>query len=107
MRMIKRVALAVAAAGGILGGAAGPALASTTSAHPACSTPATHLTGGHTTLTTAPGIAAALLSHGIVPLATLPGTEGVSTPKSGVAVTFAFPVTGGSVNLKKLTGTIG
>jgi hypothetical protein len=65
------------------------------------------LTGGQTTLTTAPGIAAALLSHGIVPLATLPGTEGASAGTSGIAVTFSFPVTGGSVNLKQLTGTIG
>jgi len=40
-----------------------------------------------------------------VPLATLPATEGVST-SGGVAVKFAFPVTGGSVNLKKLTGAV-
>jgi hypothetical protein len=41
-----------------------------------------------------------------VPLATLPGTEGAAISKSGIAVTFTFPVTGGRVNLKQLTGTI-
>ena len=44
------------------------------------------LTGGHTSVTTAPGIATALLGHGIVPLATLPGTEGAEVGSSGVAV---------------------
>ena len=57
-------------------------------------------------MTTAPGIATALLSHGIVPLAVLPGTEGASISSSGVAVTFTFPVTGGWVNLDTLHGTI-
>jgi Htaa protein len=105
MRMFKRLAVAGAVTGVLLGSAAGVASASTASARPASST--VHLTGGDTSLTTAPGIAAALLSHGIVPLATLPATEGASTSSSGVAVKFAFPVTGGSVNLKQLTGTIG
>lgn len=63
--------------------------------------------GGQTSVVTAPGLAATLLGHGIVPLATLPGTEGAATGKSGIAVKFTFPVTGGSVNLKQLTGTIG
>src|SRR5579875_3694287 len=104
MRMFRRFAVAVAAAGILLGTGAGVASAATASS-PACSS--VHLKGGETSLTTAPGIAAALLSHGIVPLATLPGTEGASVGKSGVAVQFGFPVTGGSVNLKQLTGTIG
>jgi hypothetical protein len=64
------------------------------------------LTGGDTSVTTAPGIAAALLSHGIVPLAVLPGTEGVSAGGGNVAVTFTFPVTGGWANLATLHGTI-
>ena len=41
-----------------------------------------------------------------MPLATLPGDRGSVDGQSGVAVRFAFPVTGGSVNLKQLTGTI-
>jgi Htaa len=64
------------------------------------------LTGGDTSVTTAPGIAAALLSHGIVPLAVLPGTQGASISGGNVAVTFTFPVTGGWVNLATLHGTI-
>ena len=64
------------------------------------------LTGGETTVTTAPGIATALLGHGIVPVATLPGTEGASIGSGGVAVRFTFPVTGGWLNAGKLTGTI-
>lgn len=110
MRTFKRLAVAVAAAGVFLGSAAGVASASTTASPAArqhCASSVVHLTGGQTTLTTAPGIAAALLSHGIVPLATLPATEGAETLSGGVAVRFAFPVTGGSVSLKQLTGTIG
>jgi len=107
MRMFKRLAVAVAAAGIVLGTTAGVASASTTGAHrEGGTTSVVRLTGGQTTLTTAPGIAAALLGHGIVPLATLPATEGVKTVSGGVAVRFAFPVSGGRVNLKQLTGTI-
>jgi hypothetical protein len=107
MRMIKRLAMAASVTALFLGSAAGVASAATASARPQCPVPAVRLTGGQTSVTTAPGIAAALLGHGIVPLATLPGTEGASVGKSGVAVTFSFPVTGGSVNLTQLTGTIG
>ena len=96
MRMFKRLAVAGAVTGVLLGSAAGVASASTATARPACST--VRLTGGDTSLTTAPGIAAALLSHGIVPLATLPATEGASTSSGGVAVKFAFPVTGGAID---------
>jgi Htaa len=105
MRMFKRLAVTAVAAGMLFGGAAGVASAATSPAHGGPGH-VVHLSGGQTSLTTAPGIAAALLGHGIVPLATLPGTEGASVGKSGVAVTFAFPVTGGSVNLKQLTGTV-
>ncbi len=107
MRMFKRLGVAAAAAGILLGTTAGVASASATETHPHCPAPSVvRLTGGQTTLTTAPGIAAALLGHGIVPLATLPGTEGAESVSGGVAVRFAFPVTGGSVNLKQLTGAI-
>jgi len=64
------------------------------------------LTGGDTSVTTAPGIAAALLGHGIVPIATLPGTQGARIGGGGVAVRFTFPVTGGWLNAAKLRGTI-
>jgi hypothetical protein len=65
-----------------------------------------HLRSGATAVTTAPGIAAALLTHGIVPLATWPGSQSVQSPASGPAVRFTFPVTGGRVTLSPLGGTI-
>ena len=58
-------------------------------------------------MTTAPGLAGVLLKNDIVPIATLPGTAGAGSGAGGVFVQFTFPVTGGSVNLTKLTGTIG
>jgi hypothetical protein len=65
-----------------------------------------HLKGGSTAVTTAPGIAPALLKNGIVPLATSPGTQSVLVPKSGPAARFTFPVTGGRVTLSPLGGQI-
>jgi len=62
--------------------------------------------GGHTTVTTAPGIADALISHHIIPTAIPPGTEHVRHTKSGVIVKFRFPVTGGKVSLNPLGGNI-
>jgi hypothetical protein len=103
MRAFKRVAAAAMAAGLFLG------VGGAVTASAAATAPAWHrarLTAGDTSVTTAPGIAAALLGHGIVPLAVLPGTEGASVGSSGVAVTFRFPVTGGWVNLSTLHGSI-
>jgi hypothetical protein len=103
MRMFQRVA-AVAMVAGLVAGAGGAASASAATRAPE-SSHQVWLTGGDTSVTTAPGIAAALLGHGIVPLATLPGTEGAST-RGGVAVRFTFPVTGGWLNASTLHGTI-
>ena len=64
------------------------------------------LRSGATAVTTAPGIAAALLKNGIVPRATWPGRESVLSLTSGPAVRFTFPVTGGRVTLSPLGGTI-
>jgi hypothetical protein len=102
MHMFKRLAVAASAAAILLGAAAGTASAA--SAAPAA--PGVWLTGGQTSVTTAPGLAGALLKHDIVPIATLPGVEGAGSGAGGVYVRFAFPVTGGKVNLAKLTGTI-
>ena len=102
MRMFKRVAIIATMAGLV----AGPvAAASSASASTATRSAQVRLTGGETTVTTAPGIATTLLGNGIVPIATLPGTEGAQLG-GGVAVRFAFPVTGGWLNTAKLTGTI-
>jgi hypothetical protein len=103
MRVFKRVA-AIALAAGLLTGAGGVTAASATTAAPHWKQ--VWLTGGSTSVTTAPGIATALLSHGIVPLAVLPGTEGASISGGNVAVKFTFPVTGGWVNLATLHGTV-
>jgi hypothetical protein len=100
MRAFRRLAVLVAAAALFLAPVAGAASASATPAHQV------RLTGGHTSVTTAPGIAAALLGHGIVPIATLPGTEGAQIGAGGVTVRFTFPVTGGWLNASQLSATI-
>ena len=94
MRVFKRVAAVAMVAGLFIGPVVGAASASASTQSPARPSQV-WLTGGDTSVTTAPGIAAALLGHGIVPIATLPGTEGASIGSGGVAVKFTFPVTGG------------
>jgi hypothetical protein len=96
----------VAAIAGLAGGATTAASAATSHGAGAHAAAAVHLRGGATAVTTAPGIAPALLKHGIVPLATAPGTESVLFPKSGPAARFTFPVTGGSVTLSPLGGKV-
>jgi hypothetical protein len=108
MRVFKRVAVIGVLAGLVIGPVA---LTTSASAAPGGTRAAqqahqVRLTGGDTSVTTAPGIAAALLGHGIVPVATLPGTEGARIGSGGVVVRFTFPVTGGWLNAAKLTGTI-
>ena len=104
MRVFKRVA-AVAMVAGLFAGAGGAASAAAATRAPEWNH-GVRLTGGATSVTTAPGIAAALLGHGIVPLATLPGTQGAQIGASGVAVRFTFPVTGGRLNAATLHATI-
>ena len=103
MRRFKRVAAVVMAAGLFIGPMTATASAATRAPDRSSQV---WLTGGDTSVTTAPGIAAALLGHGIVPLATLPGTQGAQIGGGGVAVRFTFPVTGGWLNAAKLRGTI-
>jgi hypothetical protein len=105
MRMFKRLAVTVAAAGVLLGGAAGVVSAATVHGQVATA-PVQHVTGGQTTLTTAPDLAETLIEHGIVPLATLPATQGASTGTGGLGVQFTFPVTPSVIGLAHLTGTI-
>jgi hypothetical protein len=96
----------VAAIAGLASGATTTVSAATSHGAGAHAAAAVHLRGGATTVTTAPGIAPALLKNGIVPLATAPGTESVLFPKSGPAARFTFPVTGGSVTLSPLGGKV-
>jgi hypothetical protein len=105
MRGFRYLAVVIAIAG-LAGSAATAASAATSHGTGAQATTAVHLQGGATAVTTAPGIAPALLKNGIVPLATSPGTESVLFPKSGPAARFTFPVTGGAVTLSPLGGNI-
>ena len=81
MRILTHQVIA-AMAGLVTGPVAGAASASAAARSPASGSQV-RLTGGDTSLTTAPGIAAALLGHGIVPIATLPVTEGAKIGGSG------------------------
>jgi hypothetical protein len=103
MRTFQRLATAVTAAALLTLSVAAAAPAAT--AHQAAGH-ATTVRGGHTTVTTAPGIAAALIGHHIIPGAIRPGTERIRHTKSGVVVKFRFPVTGGQVSLNPLGGRI-
>jgi len=105
MRLFKRVMVIVMMAALVSGPVAASASASAAPRVPE-GTHQVRLTGGDTSVTTAPGIAGALLGHGIVPIATPPGTEGARAGSGGVAVRFTFPVTGGWLNAAKLSGTI-
>lgn len=107
MRGFRYLAAATAVAGLLAG--PGAAVASAASSRPAtvqATAAGVHPRGGATTVTTAPGIAAALLKNGIVPRATKPGHESVLSRKNGPAVRFRFPVTGGRVTLSPLGGKI-
>jgi hypothetical protein len=100
MRLFRSLAVfaAVSASAGLL-------LASGASAASAKSGGSVHLRGGHTTVVTGKGIASALLSNGIAPLATSPGSQWLTT-RHGAAAHFSFPVTGGHVGLSPLAGNI-
>lgn len=99
MRHLRTFAAAVAT------GAASLAFVAGTSPGAAAAPASTPLAGGRTTVTVAAGTAAALLSHGIVPLPYAPGVEFpvVAGPTLGAS----FPIDSGSVNLSSLTGVIG
>lgn len=106
MRRFKYLAAAAMAITGLLAGSATAASAATSQPARAQAAAAVHLRSGATAVTTAPGIAAALLANGIVPLATWPGSQSVQAGKGGPAVRFTFPVTGGRVSLSPLGGQV-
>jgi hypothetical protein len=105
MRGLRYLA-AAAAITGVLTGSAVTAASAATSQGAARAATGVHLRGGTTAVTTAPGSAPALLQNGIVPRAIWPGSERVLTGRHGLAVRFAFPVTGGLVTLSPLGGRI-
>jgi hypothetical protein len=106
MRGLRYLAAVVAITGLLTGSAVTAASASTSQGAAARAAAGVHLRGGTTAVTTAPGVASALLRHGIVPRAIWPGSERVLCGKDGPAVRFAFPVTGGLVTLSPLGGKI-
>ena len=106
MRGLRYLAAATAVTGLLAGSGVTAASAATAQPMGAQAAAAVHLRGGATAVTTAPGIAPALLKNGIVPLATWPGSQSLRFPKSGPAVRFAFPATGGRVTLNPLGGKI-
>jgi hypothetical protein len=85
--------------------AAGLALASPASASTAARPQGHSALSGTTAVTTAPGIAQALLSKGILPLPAPPAGFAVRYA-GGLAVTYSFPVTGGHPSLSPLGGDI-
>jgi hypothetical protein len=106
MRTFRNLAAVTMIAGLLAGSAAATASAAATRPKAAPTAATVHLRGGATSVTTAPGIAQALLKNGIVPLATWPGSQSLWVSKSGAAVRFAFPVTGGRVALSPLGGYV-
>ena len=105
MRGIRYLAAVVAIIGLLTGSAVTAASAATSQGAAARAAAGVHLSGGTTAVTTAPGVASALLQNGIVPEAVLPGSEQVLYSKNGPAVRFAFPVTGGLVSSARSVAT--
>jgi hypothetical protein len=105
MRWFRHLA-AMTTIAGLLTASAATAASAATSQHAGAQSPAVHVRGGATTVTTAPGVAPALLKNGIVPLATWPATQSVVFSPGGPAARFTFPVTGGRVTASPLGGTI-
>jgi hypothetical protein len=104
MRVFRRLAVltAMTASAGLLLASAGEIASASASAKPAASV---HLTGGDTWVTTGPGIVAALVKNGIVPLAAAPGAQWL-TLKPSPTEHFEFPVSGGKVSLSPLGGSV-
>jgi hypothetical protein len=106
MRGFRHLAAVIAIAGLVTGSAATAASAAVSQHAGTRAAAAVRLRGGTTAVTTAPGIAAALLKNGIVPLATWPASQSVLSARGGPAARFAFPVTGGTVTLSPLGGKV-
>jgi hypothetical protein len=106
MRRLRYLAAFAAITSVLTGSAVTAASAATSQGAGAQAAAGVRLHGGTTAVTTAPGVASALLQHGIVPRATWPASQSVLSLKSGPAVRFAFPVTGGLVSLSPLGGNV-
>lgn len=101
MRRSFKVLLAVGMAALLAVGLIAPSGASARPAAPI------KITGGTTTLTTAPKLVDGLLASEIVALVTSPGTQSLNIPKTGSKTLVArYPVSGGAITTKPLAGTI-
>ncbi|GAA1875471.1 hypothetical protein [Lapillicoccus jejuensis] len=87
----------------VVGLAAAPSAGAATVSSAPAATAAKTL--GTTTVTTAPGVAEALLRSGIVPLPA-PGTTFGVKYRNGVLVSYGFPITGSTADLAAGTGDI-
>ena len=108
MRSSFRTAALVFSAPLIAGAVAAPAAAKPGSADSsaAATRAVKSVDGGVTRLTIAPGVAKALLGAGIRPLPKAPATASAIQLNAGKTVRYAFRITGGSLNLKKVDGAI-
>lgn len=90
-----RIGSAVAIGALLMAGASAVAAPAGAAEAASSSTVTVNGVSGRTTVTTAPRLAGALLSHGILPYTVRPGsTDGVSySPRNGLQLRYAFPVT--------------
>ncbi len=89
----------------IIGLATAATLATGTASASATAAPRTPALRGTTAVTTAPGIAAALIEHGVLPLPIADTGFGIGF-RGGLTVTYRFPITGGNPNLSGPSGDI-
>ncbi len=83
------------------------ALAPAAGAHPGVgSRAATYSRLGATSVTTTPGIATTLLRAGIAPLPVLPNTGIAISLRSGLQVSYSFPITSSTADLPTASGDI-
>lgn len=103
----RRTLAAVATTPLLVGALAAPAAAAAPATAPKAAAGSAEVTGGTTRLTIAPGVAGALVQAGIVPLPQAPATATIVQPPGGETIRYAFPITGGTVNLSNVSGSIG
>lgn len=103
-----RLAAAGLSAPLLLGALAAPAGASarTADSHARTTSAYTEVEGGATRLTVAPGVAKALAKAGIAVTPKSPASASSVHTKSGATVQFRFPITDGTVDLSKVSGSI-
>jgi len=100
VRVLLRLAAVTSAVGLLLAPAAA---ASASVSHRPATDIVVHLRSGTTKLTLTTGLTSALISSGIVPIATQPASETLLNSKR---LRFSFPVSGGRVSVPSFRGTV-